>query len=119
MQNASFGKLNGFEAERLLYVLGVFNLHKYLIIISIPKKSLLNKFIISFLQCLQVWYCTYKIIIIISKINTVFPVPLYRESLLVTGRTYCTFKYFKCKRYLFTVTWLENLNRPTVSVSNC
>ena len=43
-----------FEAERLLYVLGVFKLHKYLIIISIPKNSLLNKFIISFLHCLQV-----------------------------------------------------------------
>ena len=51
--------------------------------ISITKNSLLNKFIISFLQCLQVWYCTYKIIFIISKINTVFPVPLYRESLLL------------------------------------
>ena len=24
------------------------------------------------------WYCTYNIILIISKINTVFPVPLYR-----------------------------------------
>ena len=72
MHNVSFWKLNGFEDERLLYVLGVFKLHKKITIIAIPKNSLLNKFIISFLQGMQAWYCTYKIILMINKINTMF-----------------------------------------------
>ena len=81
MHIVTFRKFNSFKAELLLYLLSVFKLHKCLIIIFIPENSLLNKFINSNLQCLLVWYCTYKIILIISKVNTVFPVPLYREPL--------------------------------------
>ena len=44
-------KINGFEDERLLYVLGVFlNINDQLLFLF--QKSLLNKLIVPFLQCL-------------------------------------------------------------------
>ena len=70
-----FGKLNGFEAEMLYYILDLLKLHKWFIIIFILKKSLLSKFINSFLLCLYIWHCAYKIVLI-SKTNQEFPNPV-------------------------------------------
>ena len=50
--------------------------------ISARQRGAVMAFIPVFLQCL---YCTYKIILIISKIK--FPYPLYRKTLLYVIKT--------------------------------
>ena len=49
------------------------NFIKELIIIFILRNSPFSKLINYFFYCPYIWYCTYKIIQVISKINTVFP----------------------------------------------
>ena len=71
-----FWKLYGFEAEMLHYALDFLNFIKWLIIIFILKNSPLSKLINYFFHCPCIWYCTYKIILVISKTNTVFPNPV-------------------------------------------
>ena len=85
-ENLKVLKLKGY----FMYWVVLNFINNELVVLFPPEKSLLNKFIVSCLQCLQEWYCTYKIILIISKINTVFPVHLYRESLLVGKKKFTT-----------------------------
>ena len=67
------------------------------------KNSLSIKFVISVLQCLQVWYCTYKI---------KNPVPLYRDSLMrstiIFSSIFISF-FSRCSRLL--IDWKHNTPR--------